>query len=132
MHKSTKQETLGHVDHIYKLMCQGASTVDIVRYGTANWDIEERQMYKLMKKAFEFLKKDHEKTMEGYRFEANIRFDALYRELYLQGKYRDAAYVQAQKNKINGLEIKNLNIDGNMKLAPEEARKIAKEILKNE
>lgn len=131
MAKSTKLETLKHIADIYSMMCQGANTFEIINYGYEKWNIKHAEMYKLISRATLWIKEKYEKSINEIRLEANIRLDSLFVKLYKDGKYRDAAYVQSQKNKINGLEVKQINIDGKLKLSIKEAKSIADEILKN-
>jgi hypothetical protein len=113
--KSDKATTLKHIQEIYTMMAQGANSIDIVEYGRINWKIKTAGMYKLIKIAFNYLAEKTVKDIDSIRLEANIRFDKLYTKLYKEGKYRDAGYIQSQKNKINGLEIQKFEHSGEIK-----------------
>lgn len=102
--KSDKTTVLKRIQEIYQMMCQGASSVDIVEYGVANWNVGRGNMYKMMKTALRWIREKTEKSLDDLRIEANVRFDKLYTKLYKEGKYSDAGKMQALKNKVNGLE----------------------------
>lgn len=108
--KCNKATTLKRIQEIYQMMCQGASSVDIVEYGRENWKVKQAGVYKLIKVAFKYISDCSIKDINEMKFEANIRFDKLYTKLYKEGKYRDAGYIQSQKNKINGLEVQRIDL----------------------
>ncbi len=113
--KSDKVTVYKRVQEIYKLMCEGVGTVDIVQYGADNWQIKQRGMYKLIKLAMIYFQRHVDKNIKDLRFEANIRFDKLYEKLFKQEKYSEAGRIQAYKNKINGLEVQKIDVEHNLK-----------------
>lgn len=109
--KSDRQTIQKRIQEIYQLMCAGASSNDIVQYGSENWEISKRMMYKLMKYAMKYIREKNDKDLDELKFEACSRFDKLYAKLYKQEKYGEAARVQAYKNKINGLEVQTIDMN---------------------
>jgi len=115
MAKSDRQTIQKRIQEIYQLMCSGASSNDIVQYGSESWNISHRMMYKLMKYAMKYIKEKNDKNIEELRFEACSRFDKLYAKLYKQERFGEAGKIQAMKNKINGLEIQKIEVTGDLK-----------------
>jgi hypothetical protein len=108
--KSDRAETYRRIQKIYEMICQGLNSVNIVEYARKEWKISNKRTYQLIRICLTWVKNKTEKTLEELRLEANIRYDDLYRKLYQNGEFKDAGYIQTQKNKVNGLEVQNIDL----------------------
>jgi hypothetical protein len=110
MAKSTNAELEKRYLEVYALITKGYTYSNIVRHCKEKYCVlSTRTVHKYIKSATDLMRKDHDKTKEQLRTEANNRYDDLYKQLYKEGKYGEASRVQALKNKINGLEVQEIS-----------------------
>ena len=54
--------------------------------------------------------KDNQKTIDELRVEANNRYNSWIRKAEPKEDYKTATYIQARKDKINGLEVQEIKL----------------------
>lgn len=121
--KSTKAEIEERVLAVYKLLVQGYSYTDIVRYCTEKYRVTKRHVDTYIRRGTDRIKIENTKTQEELREEANARYNDLYNELRKEKKFRDAGYIMSLKARVNGIDTVNHKHSGEVETHLSEADK---------
>lgn len=58
MGRATKLEIEARVDHCYRMLLGGMTSIQIVQYGAKKWPVKDRMVYKYIKRAQEKIRED--------------------------------------------------------------------------
>ena len=109
--KTTNAEIELRIIEIYQAIIKGFSYTKIVKYCKQRWGVTStRTVHEYLNKARERIKEIALPDMIGARQEATARYLDLYEKNYDQERYSNCIRIQERLDKINGLEITNLNM----------------------
>ena len=115
MNRTSHKEVENRILQCYQMVLQGCSYSDIVRFGSNEWSVSQRQIDKYIHKVKERLRNNTNQSIEELRSEATSRYLRWMYKLEKEGNIREAAYMQQRIDKINALEtvIKKIEVTTN-------------------
>jgi hypothetical protein len=113
--KVDKNETKRRVKYIYQLLTRRHLEVDIVENCSKRFNVSKSYVYRLIKKAH-YLSRNTNTDIEKMLRESNDFYDELIRQCLRVKDYKTAAYCNARKDKINGLEVEKVEHTGELKV----------------
>lgn len=112
MRKATKPEVEQRILVIYQLCCKGYSFTEIVQYCKQKYEIKKTQTSKYIKRAYKKILENNKGEIENKRAEAITRYLSWLKKAEEKGNITDAVKIQSRIDKINGLEVENINVSG--------------------
>lgn len=95
------------ISDIYKMIVVGKPTSEIIEWIVDNHPINERQAYKYMKKADQFLQKHAEEEMKNFSKKAFRRYDMIFFQAMEKGNLGVAVKTTDSAVKLTGCEVVN-------------------------
>ena len=123
MDKATKAESEERTLTIYDLLCKGYSFNDIVEYCIQKYNIKKAQTSRYIKRATKRIMLNNEREVEEKRAEAVTRYLRWMKIYEEKEDYFKAAKMQKRIDKINGLEVENINLQHS--ISKEDLKQIA-------
>jgi len=121
--KATKPEVEQRILVIYQLCCKGYSFTEIVQYCKQKYEIKKTQTSKYIKRAYKKILENNKGEIENKRAEAITRYLSWLKKAEEKGNITDAVKIQSRIDKINGLEVENINLQHS--LSKEDLKQIA-------
>jgi hypothetical protein len=112
--KATNIEVAERKKIIYSMIIQGISKYKILEYVRKNWGIGIKSLERYMGIIAREMQAINTKNMIAIKNEAIERYEDLYKRLFDLEKYYECIQVQARIDKINGIEVTNVNLESNM------------------
>lgn len=104
---TTKAEHSKRISRIETLLLDGASTSEIVRFGSKNWHIGRRAIQKYITAATKRIERVLDVKRETHIATATRRFNRLYAKAVKAQDHRGAAQIQKAQNELLGLNAPN-------------------------
>ena len=125
--KSTDAEVQRRINDIYHQIIIGSTYTDIVEYCRQNYKVTAKKtVARYLNGAKEIIKKIALPEQEEARKEAIAFYNKILKEAYESGQIKEARHIRTRLDKIQGLEIENINVRTDGLTFPE----LEKEILK--
>ena len=112
MSKSTQSEVEIRISHVIRMLVEGYSKADIVRYAAENWGVKERQTEEYIKRASGIIKGNNSEERELLISMQMQRFTMLFNVAFKKEDINAARLCLSDINKMYGLnfaEKDNLN-----------------------